>query len=113
MNSFDYFSEIPAAVTVCDKSGLILYMNQRSIETFKKDGGADLIGKNLLDCHPGQSHEKVLALLNSHTPNSYTIEKEGVHKMIYQTPWFENGEFSGLIEFSFVIPADMPHFLRV
>jgi transcriptional regulator with PAS, ATPase and Fis domain len=112
MNQFDYFSEIPVAVTVCDQNGIILYMNKKSALTFQTDGGAALIGKNLFDCHPGQSKEKVAALLKSQKTNSYTIEKNGVHKMIQQTPWFENGEFKGLIEFSFEIPADMPHFLR-
>ncbi|MDD2576134.1 MAG: diguanylate cyclase, partial [Bacteroidales bacterium] len=44
--------------------------------------------------------------------NAYTIEKEGLKKLIYQTPWYENGEFGGLVEFSIVIPMDMPHFVR-
>ncbi|MEA5077494.1 MAG: PAS domain-containing protein [Anaerolineaceae bacterium] len=112
MNNFDYFSEIQMAVTVCDPTGIILYMNKRSIETFQKDGGADLIGKNLFDCHPGRSREKLANLMATHTSNSYTIEKNGVHKMIHQTPWFEDGEFKGFIEFSFVIPVEVPHFVR-
>lgn len=112
MTHFDYFAEIPVAITVCDKDGIILYMNEKSIATFEKEGGAALIGKNLYDCHPGSSREKLAALLNSHETNTYTIEKEGVHKMIHQTPWLENGEFKGLIEFSFVIPANPSHFIR-
>ncbi len=112
MNQFDYFSEIPAAVTVCDTKGIILYMNKRSIETFQKDGGADLIGKNLFDCHSSKSREKLAELMATQSSNSYTIEKNGVHKMIQQIPWFEGNELKGLIEFSFVIPADMPHFVR-
>lgn len=107
-----YFDEIPASVTVCDVDGKILFMNERSAATFAKDGGKSLIGKDLYECHPGTSKEKLRALMESHQTNSYTIEKNGVKKMIYQTPWFENGEFRGLIEFSFVIPADMPHFMR-
>lgn len=107
-----YFDEIPAAVTVCDTDGIILYMNNKSISTFKKDGGADLVGKSLFDCHPGASKEKLRALLESQKTNTYTIEKNGVHKMIYQTSWFEDGKFRGLIEFSFEIPAEMPHFIR-
>jgi transcriptional regulator with PAS, ATPase and Fis domain len=107
-----FFDEIPAAVTICDKDGMILYMNERSAATFAKDGGKALIGKNLYECHPGTSKEKLRVLMESHQTNSYTIEKNGVKKMIYQTPWFEGGEFRGLIEFSFVIPVDMPHFVR-
>ncbi len=112
MSQFDHFSEINVAVTVCDKEGIILYMNKKSIATFQKDGGAALIGKNLFNCHPGQSKEKLAALIKNQQANSYTIEKNGVHKMIHQTPWFENGEFKGLIEFSFEIPEEIPHFVR-
>jgi hypothetical protein len=45
-------------------------------------------------------------------PNSYTIEKNGIRKMIHQTPWMEDGEFRGVVEISFEIPLDMPHFKR-
>jgi Transcriptional regulator containing PAS, AAA-type ATPase, and DNA-binding domains len=112
MTSFDYFSELPIAITICDNEGIILYMNAKSQATFAKDGGAALIGKSLLDCHPGASKEKLKNLLKEHRPNSYTIEKNGIHKMIHQTPWFENGQPAGLIEFSFEIPAELPHFVR-
>jgi hypothetical protein len=44
--------------------------------------------------------------------NSYTIEKNGVKKLIHQTPWRENGEPAGLVEFSLVIPSVLPHFVR-
>ncbi len=27
--------------------------------------------------------------------NAYTIEKNGIKKLIHQTPWFENGEYTG------------------
>jgi transcriptional regulator with PAS, ATPase and Fis domain len=112
MTDFAYFKEMPMAVTVCDSEGIILYMNDKSAATFQKDGGIDLIGRSLFDCHPGASKEKLRRLLNNSTPNTYTIEKKGVHKMVYQTPWFENGESRGFIEFSFEIPTDIPHFIR-
>lgn len=109
---FDYFAEIPVAVTICDAEGIILYMNQKSIATFQADGGAALIGKNMLDCHPGQAREKLAALLKEQKSNIYTIEKKGKHKWIQQTPWYEGGKFKGLIEFSTEIPAEIPHFIR-
>ncbi len=112
MAGFDYFDEIPAAVTICDGKGTILYMNKKSSTTFARDGGSSLIGKSLINCHPEPARRKLLALLESHEANSYAIEKNGIHKMIHQTPWFEDGVFKGLIEFSFEIPSDMPHFKR-
>ena len=42
----------------------------------------------------------------------YTIEKNGIKKMIYQTPWYENGEYMGFTELSLVIPMEMKHFKR-
>jgi hypothetical protein len=44
--------------------------------------------------------------------NSYTIEKNGVKKMIHQVPWRENGAIAGMVEFSLVISAVLPHFVR-
>ena len=48
----DYFKEVNLAVTICDKEGKILEMNDKSRKTFLKPGQEDLIGKNVLDCHP-------------------------------------------------------------
>jgi len=42
----------------------------------------------------------------------YTIEKKGIKKLIYQAPWYENGEFSGVVELSIPIPFEMPHYIR-
>jgi len=32
--------------------------------------------------------------------------------LIYQSPWYQNGEFAGLVEISLEIPEQMPHFVR-
>ena len=39
------------AITICDKDGKILDMNQRSKQTFAKYG--DIIGRSLFEFHPG------------------------------------------------------------
>ena len=107
-----WVKEFPASITVCDPSGIILEMNDRSCSTFAKDGGAELVGRNLYDCHPGLARVKVAALLASGSPNCYTIEKAGTKKLIYQSPWFEGGTFRGFVEISIPIPDQMPHFVR-
>lgn len=104
--------DAPFAVTVCDAQGIIRRMNRRACETFAKYGGSDLIGRNLLDCHPGASREKLAELLRNPRVNSYTIDKGGIRKLIYQAPVYENGEFAGLVELSLPIPVEMPHFVR-
>jgi transcriptional regulator with PAS, ATPase and Fis domain len=112
MKDCTYFDEVPVAVTVCDSKGIILYMNSKSFTTFTKDGGSDLVGKSVFDCHPEPARGKLQALLDSQATNSYTIEKDGKKKLIHQTPWFEGGELMGMIEFSFEIPAELPNFKR-
>ena len=107
-----WVNEFPGAVTVCAQDGTILEMNDRAAETFKADGGRDLIGKNLLACHSDTSREKVRNLLASHQKNVYTIEKKGVKKLIYQSPWFQDGAYAGFAELSLPIPEPMPHFNR-
>jgi hypothetical protein len=119
MNNNDFLSQIPAmanelpfAITICDTEAIILYMNDLSISTFHKYGGADIIGTSLFDYHHGQSAVKLRELLDTQTKNAYTIEKNGVKKLIYQSPWFKEEKFAGLIELSLEIPMEMAHFVR-
>ena len=104
----DYMKELNVAITVCDKEGKILQMNDKS----QKTTHGDLVGQNVLDCHPEPARTKLVRLMEEHATNAYTIEKNGVKKLIYQTPWYENGEFMGLVEFSLEIPFEMPHYIR-
>ncbi len=108
----DWINEFPAAVTVCDANGIILMMNEKSVATFAEEGGARLIGSNLLDCHAEPARSKVANLLKSKSLNVYTIEKGGIKKLIYQSPWYENGKYAGFVELSLPIPTEMPHFVR-
>jgi transcriptional regulator with PAS, ATPase and Fis domain len=108
----DWTKEVDVALTVCDKNAVIIDMNDKACKTFEKYGGKMLIGKSLFDCHSASSVEKIKNLLNSGTTNTYTIEKNGVKKMIHQMPWYENGLIMGLVEMSIVIPFEMPHFVR-
>lgn len=107
----DYFKNTNCAITICDKEGVIIYMNDKSIETFVKDGKS-LIGQNLKDCHPPKAWDKIIELLNTGGYNVYSIEKNGVKKVIYQTAWKKDGNVEGLIEISMVVPKDMPHYIR-
>ena len=102
----------PAAITVCDPDGIILEMNAKAAEAFAEDGGRGLIGKNLLDCHPEPARSKMERLLDKQQKNVYTIEKNGKKKLIYQTPWYKDGVYSGFVELSIEIPFEMPHFIR-
>lgn len=102
----------PAAITVCDSGGIILEMNDTACEMFAEDGGATLIGSNVLACHPEPARTMLEHLLASGTPNVYTIEKSGKKKLIYQSPWYDDGKYCGFVEIAFVIPHELPHFVR-
>ncbi len=114
MSDHEWIKEFPAAVTVCDTEGIILEMNDKAAKTFEKDGGrfANLIGSNMLACHPDPAREKTERLLATRVKNVYTIEKNGVKKLIYQSPWYKEGTYAGFVEISLEIPMEMPHFIR-
>jgi len=109
MNWTDDFN---GAITVCDRQGIVVYMNKRSKSQFAKYEDGDLLGKSLIDCHPEPAKTILLEMLAEPITNSYTIEKNRIRKMINQSPWFENNEFKGVIEISFEVPMDLPHHKR-
>jgi hypothetical protein len=107
-----WVSEFPAEITVCDAAGVILEMNEKAVAAFAPQGGRALIGSHLLACHSEASRTKLQGLLKDGKTNVYTIEKNGVRKLIYQAPWFEGGKYRGLVELSLNIPDHLPHFVR-
>jgi hypothetical protein len=108
----DWVDEFPGAVTVCALDGTILEMNAKSEATFAKYGGRALAGSDVRACHPPAARAKLEELLATGKTNAYTIEKGGVRKLIYQAPWYKNGELAGLVELSLEIPENIPHFKR-
>lgn len=102
--------EIGCAVTICDCDGKILYMNDRSRQTFARHG--DIIGHDLFSYHPERAQEMIRHMLATGETNAYSITKNGQKKIIYQTPWRRDGEIAGLVELSIPLPPDMPHYDR-
>ncbi len=112
MESSAWIEGIDVAVTVCDREGVIVCMNEMAAKTFAPDGGKALLGKSLMNCHPEPARRKIRRIMETGAANSYTIEKNGAKKLIHQAPWYRDGEMAGLVEFSIVIPFDLPHFVR-
>lgn len=106
--NFDYFKEFDSAVTICDKNAIIVYMNEKSKTTFPNTK----TGEHLFKCHSEKSIDKINFILSGKTANTYSIEKNGIKKLIHQAPWFENGEIAGLIEISILLPQDLTHHNR-
>jgi len=107
-----WIRQFPAAITVCDKDGVIIDMNDKACATFAADGGAKLIGTSLYACHKPRSVELIKSMLANGHNHIYTIEKNGVQKLICQQPWFKDGEIAGLVEISLELPEQMEHYVR-
>ena len=108
----DYFEGADIAVTICAKDGTILDMNGKSRRTFLKPGQEEIIGKNVLDCHPEPARSLLDDMLRNPRTNVYTVEKEGLKKLIFQTPWYDGEEYAGFMELSIVLPAEIPNRVR-
>jgi PAS domain S-box-containing protein len=112
MNKHQWIQESSATITVCDTQGIIIEMNDQATKVFQKHGGKELIGSNVLDCHPEPARTKLRQLMEKQQTNIYTVEKNGVTRLIYQAPWYEGGQYSGFVEISFIVPNPMPHIVR-
>ena len=53
---------IPIEFSVVDSSGNVLAWNKHETRIFKRPAG--VVGKNVMNCHPKKSLDKVLAILN-------------------------------------------------
>ena len=112
MSTDNWANRATIAVTVTDANGIITEMNPASIATFASEGGAKLIGSDVLGCHPEPSRTKLASMYKAHQPNHYTIRKNGQKKIIHQLPLFQDGVFGGYVEISIPIPDHLPHFDR-
>ncbi len=107
-NVIDWAKTMDAAVCVCDLKGIVTYMNDKG----KVDYGSDLTGKEILACHPEPAKSKFKALLESGKEDIYSIEKNGIKKVVCHLPIMENGVCSGYAEIVKQLPGTVPHFVR-
>lgn len=111
MQDFSWADGLDCAVTVCDTDAVVIYMNRKSRETFARHG--DVVGHSLFDYHPEHASATIRRLLAEDTSNTYSISKNGLKKIIHQTPWHhEDGSLGGLVEISMVVPEEFPHYVR-
>lgn len=105
----DWAKGLNCGIIVCNKQGVVVYMNDAAT-AFKQ---ADLTGINIFDCHNPTSVEIINRMLETGGDNMYTVEKNGVKKLIYQSAWTENGEVAGLCEIMAVFEGTLPHRVRL
>lgn len=112
MEKHAWIESFPGSVTVCNREGLLIEMNAASIEAYKEDGGDALLGTSAIDCHTEPSRSKLCQMMERQQANIYTTERDGQKKLVYQAPWYQEGEYAGFIELMLLLPRDMPHFIR-
>ena len=92
------------AVGICSPDHQILYMNPAACKNYTKYGGAELLGKSLLDCHNSRSKEmigKILDWFKADKSNNrvHTFYNEKQHKDGYMIALRnEQGELIGYYE---------------
>jgi PAS domain-containing protein len=77
-----------AAVVICDLDHKIIYMNPAAVKRYEKWGGANLLGKSLLNCHNEESRRtinKVLDYFKTSIDHNivYTFYNEKENKDVY------------------------------
>lgn len=77
-----------SAVVICNLEHKIIYMNPAAIERYSKSGGAELVGKSLLNCHNAKSCEminKVIGWFKQSSDNNiiYTFYNTKENKDVY------------------------------
>ena len=107
------FAGLRAAVTLSDEDFRIGFMNDRAIAFYAEDGGVELIGKNLLDCHRPE-HQTVLRQAYARyragdlTPTRYRAQKkDGAFESIVHIPLMVEGRFRGVAELIWTERSDL------
>ena len=108
----EWVKGFPAPVVVADVKGTIVEMNAKAVEWFANRGGRDLLGKSLFEVHQEPSQGKIKELLGTKQTNVYTIERDGVRTLVYQSPWYRDGALAGLVELLLAVPPEIPHHVR-
>ncbi|MBR4557624.1 MAG: fatty acid/phospholipid synthesis protein PlsX [Clostridiales bacterium] len=77
-----------SAIVICDLEHKIIYMNPVAVKRYEKWGGANLLGKSLLNCHNEESRKtinKVLDYFKTSIDHNivYTFYNEKENKDVY------------------------------
>ena len=101
-----WVKEFPGSVIICAPDGIILEMNDHAAAFYAADGGRDLIGKNVLDCHPEPARSQILEMMETHQTHVYIITENGIRQLIYECAWYLDGAYAGFMELILPLPDD-------
>jgi len=98
------FAGLRVAATVADEDYRIVFMNDLSLEHYAAQGGENLIGTDLLDCHNAESQATLRHVYDRYrtgdlAPTRYRIaKKDGRIQSIVLIPLIVDGQFKGIAE---------------
>jgi PAS domain-containing protein len=99
------FDGLRASVTIADQDFRISFMNDRAIAFYGEDGGSELIGKNLLDCHNAEQTAVIRDAYARYragdlTPTRYyhAQKEDSAPESILHAPLIVEGQFRGIAE---------------
>lgn len=93
-----------ASVVICDTDSIIVYMNPAACKNYEKRGGAELVGRSLMNCHNEESQKiiaKVLDWFSQSQENNmiYTFHNDKQNKDVYMVALRdEEGKLIGYYE---------------
>lgn len=108
----EWIATYPAEIMVCDPHGTILEMSNLSIQIYEKEGGAQLIGRNVFDHHAEPAKSQMMSVVNQKRHIIYTTEKGGLKKLISIAPWYREGEYAGFALIVLDLPAKIPNIVK-
>jgi len=108
------FGGLRASVTIANEDFLITFMNDRACTFYAEDGGAELVGKNLLDCHNAEQAAVIRDAYTRYragdlTPTRYHRAQNGdsAPESIVHIPLIVEGMFRGIAELIWNERADL------
>ena len=109
----DLFHGLEGEIVISDENIDIIYMNDAAIQNHKKRGGAELIGKSLLDCHNAESQTELHRMYSRYRAGDLypTRHREktgnGLWKSAIFIPVVVKGRFQGVAELMWTERADL------
>jgi len=108
----EWMATYPAEIMICDQNGTILEMSGVAIQMYAKEGGAEMIGRNVFEHHPAPARSQILKIVNQRRHVIYTTEQRGLKKLVSIAPWYRGGEYAGFALIVLDLPAQLPNLVK-
>ena len=99
----DLLRGLKSEIVISDENIDIIYMNEAAIQNHEKRGGADLIGKSLLDCHNAESQRQIKEMYAAYAEGDLRarqvrVERGNIARRSIMMPIMQDGRVKGCME---------------